>query len=360
MQDQAEVTDKELAEFYPLGSLDRALLRQLTRESHYRVEQNGATLFNESEEDDLRWYLLSGNVQCAYSDGREKQLKSGTSSARYPIGDFSPRRFTATVVSKTAQLITIPRGLCEKIISFSQIAQQHVDDGSKPIYDKSEESARWVVRMLKSKAFTALPTGSFDRLLSKFEEYPVQAGQVVIREGDVGDYFYVIREGTAAVTKMQDDDEATVAYLARGDSFGEDALISQNVRNATVTMKKTGTLLRLGKSDFSELMKAPMIKWLTPGQASIKVRQGARVVDVRLPAEFEQRCIKGAKNAPLHELRESVLKWDKTKPTVLYCNTGERSGCAAYILSKLGFTEPYAIQGGLTAMLKMLQKAGGA
>ena len=101
-----------------------------------------------------------------------------------------------------------------------------------------------------------------------------------------------------------------------------------------------------------------MVEWLTPGQASILPRKGAVVVDVRLPAEHAQRSIKDSLNIPLSILREEASeKFDRRQKFVVYCNTGERSAAAAaFILTRLGYTDVYALQGGLAGMLKQQEK----
>ena len=99
------------------------------------------------------------------------------------------------------------------------------------------------------------------------------------------------------------------------------------------------------------------MEWLTPGKASILVRQGAGIVDVRLPEEFDERAIKGAINMPLYRLREFTSDLDKERSYVCYCNTGERSAAAAFILTKLGF-EAFALAGGLSGMVKQMDKKG--
>ena len=48
---------------------------------------------------------------------------------------------------------------------------------------------------------------------------------------------------------------------------------------------------------------------------------------------------------------------EKGRRYVCYCNTGERSAAAAFVLSKLGF-EAYALAGGLSAMLKQMDRPG--
>ncbi|ADV88497.1 rhodanese-like domain-containing protein [Vibrio vulnificus] len=68
------------------------------------------------------------------------------------------------------------------------------------------------------------------------------------------------------------------------------------------------------------------------------IEQGALVVDVRTPAEFQQKHIEGAVNIPLNELAKGFSKIDKSQPIVLYCRSGNRSGQAYDFLSQSGYT----------------------
>jgi CRP-like cAMP-binding protein len=89
-----------------------------------------------------------------------------------------------------------------------------------------------------------------------------------------------------------------------GDTFGEEALISEAKRNATVTMLTEGVLMRLKKEDFRELMNEPLLQWVTPEQAEQLVAKKSGVwLDVRLPSEYQNLAIEGAVNVPLYFIR---------------------------------------------------------
>jgi rhodanese-related sulfurtransferase len=78
-----------------------------------------------------------------------------------------------------------------------------------------------------------------------------------------------------------------------------------------------------------------------------------------MPEEFGQRAIQGAANLPLYRLREEMPGLLGTGSHVLvYCNTGERSAAAAFILNAMGYRVD-ALHGGLGAMLR-LQAASGS
>lgn len=79
-----------------------------------------------------------------------------------------------------------------------------------------------------------------------------------------------------------------LATLKNGSSFGEEAIVSDNKRNATVTMKTDGELLRLNKKYFVELLKAPLITQVIIAEAQAKVAAGAIWADVRCLQNIKQ------------------------------------------------------------------------
>ncbi len=343
-------TNDVLNQLYPIDTLRPETRDQLASEAAYADYSRGEVLFRTGDIDDDTLYLLDGKVEASYPDGKTREFVARSLQGRYPLGDSQPRRFTATVISPKARVARIDRRYMEKIIAWDQVARTAADG------DSSAESNRWVFRLLQSRAFHKLPTGNIERMFQGLEEISVRAGEVIVREGDAADYFYVIREGAAAVLKHLDEAESIVAYLVRGDCFGEDALLANTTRNATVKMVQDGRLMRLSRRTFEDVLKPPVVEWLSPTQASVLARTGASLIDVRLPAEFEQRAIRGAINLPLFRLREDAAdRFGPQDKLIVYCNTGERSSAAAFILTRLGFNA-YALQGGLFGMLRQQEK----
>jgi len=74
--------------------------------------------------------------------------------------------------------------------------------------------------------------------------------------------------------------------------------------------------------------------------ARSKIKQGARVVDVRTPREYAAGHYAGALNIPLQELERRLSEVGPlTKPVVVYCRSGSRSASAKKILVKAGFKD---------------------
>jgi len=115
-----------------------------------------------------------------------------------------------------------------------------------------------------------------------------RARDIVIKQGTEGDYFYVVVAGKCVVTRETplNKEGIKLAELGVGDSFGEEALIAEAKRNATVTMATDGTLMRLGKADFQTLLNEPLLQWVDYDEAREIVAKGGKWLDVRYPANF--------------------------------------------------------------------------
>ena len=128
-----------------------------------------------------------------------------------------------------------------------------------------------------------------------------------------------------------------LAELKSGDTFGEEALVSEAKRNATVTMKNGGALLRLDKKDFIELLREPLLHRVSMEEAQQKVLEGAQWIDVRYPSEYQYDQLPGAINIPLSEIRNAFGLLDKDREYVLYCQSERRSSAATFLLSQRGY-----------------------
>ena len=182
----------------------------------------------------------------------------------------------------------------------------------------------------------------------RMQQIKYTAGDVVLKQGSEGDYFYVLTRGSCLVTRETplNKEGIKLAQLSVGDTFGEEALISDAKRNATITMTVDGSVMRLGKDDFKKLLNEPMLDWVTQAQAEEIVQQGGQWLDVRLPSEYENHHKDGALNIPLYFIRLKVNTLDRNKKYIVCCDTGRRSSAGAYILSERGY-HAHVLEGGI-------------
>jgi CRP-like cAMP-binding protein len=97
--------------------------------------------------------------------------------------------------------------------------------------------------------FSSMSEQDLAAVARQTDELSVAAGTVLAREGDLGHEFFVIKSGTAEVTRG----DAPVAKLGAGDFFGEIALIREERRTATVTATSPMVLIVMTGSSFRSL-----------------------------------------------------------------------------------------------------------
>ncbi len=106
--------------------------------------------------------------------------------------------------------------------------------------------------------FAGVPRSRLQAAMHRVVEVPTAAGQVVVRQGDVADRFYIIESGEFTVTQVQGGavEPVTLRSLGPDQVFGELGLLNRTPRTATVTAETAGLLLALGRDDFLELVGA--------------------------------------------------------------------------------------------------------
>jgi putative ABC transport system ATP-binding protein len=108
----------------------------------------------------------------------------------------------------------------------------------------------------KCPLFSSLTARTLTEVADKMALETHPAGTVIVRQGDPGDKFYLIRSGIAAVTSWDGSRSRTLATLEAGDFFGEAALLSGEPRNATVSATEEITLCTLDKEKFQVVIEA--------------------------------------------------------------------------------------------------------
>jgi CRP-like cAMP-binding protein len=75
-------------------------------------------------------------------------------------------------------------------------------------------------------------------------------GEVIVRQGDVGDCMYVIQDGEVEIISEENEDEILLATRGDGDFIGEMAIFDRDVRSATVRAKGKVRILTVDKKNF--------------------------------------------------------------------------------------------------------------
>ena len=380
MSEKQKITIEQLKAFEPISTLSVERLGELQGLVDVEELSMGVTIFREGDVDNQSVYLLNGDVQMtSVSQNLSTVMTHKAADAKYPLAEGQPRQISCTAIT-LVKVLRIDNSVLDYMLTWDQLAV--AEEKEEPAHDQTiiieaggtmalkksvmespaknaeidntnpdkEDDRNWVRRMRHIMAFKNMPPANIKTLLQKMETIPVAKNEVVIQQGSPGDYYYVLTEGEALVTRVVE-----LASLSAGASFGEEALLSGSKRNASVTMATSGQLMRLAKADFNELLKEPLLDRVTSDEAQVRVAKGDVWLDVRHVTEFNHSHLPGSINIPLHELRLRMKELDKKKEYICYCGTGRRSSAAAFLLVQKGFKVVVLI-GGVQKIPQLLIK----
>ena len=345
----AELVDKALLKtLIPPSALNSENFQELAAKTYVEVVPAGKLLFKQGDMDKQKVYVLEGEVTLTAATGEVTVVKGGTPVGKHPIANQQPRKHNA--IAKTpAKIVRVDTDLLDILLTWDQLSGIEVGEISADT-EQGDEGGDWMTRILQSRAFLQVPAANIQAMFMRIQEVPVQAGDLIIKQGDDGDYYYIIKHGRCKVTRTsKSNTQLTLATLKDGDAFGEEALLSDAKRNANIIMETDGSLMRLSKEDFNSLLKEPMLSWVTNSEAENMIASGeTEWLDVRLDSEHKNNGITGSINVPLFMLRMKAESLDPSKKYILYCDTGRRSSAGAFLLSERGITA-YCLKGGLQA-----------
>ena len=341
-----QLSTELLRKFSPLNGLKRDNLAALARKVQIRELSPGQVLFKEGDAEKRTVYVVTGLLELL-DDGKVGEIIDGSKDeARNPVSPFFPRRVSARARDRV-QYISIDSDLLDVMLTWDQTGSYEVSE----LQGKSDVGGDdWMTMLLQAKAFHKIPPANIQAIFMRMQQINYKSGDVVVKQGAEGDYFYVLTRGSCLVTRETplNKEGIKLAELVVGDTFGEEALISDAKRNATVTMTSDGAVMRLGKDDFKRLLNEPMLEWVDQASAEEIIKNGGQWLDVRLPSEFENQHKDGAVNMPLYFIRLKINTLDQNTKYVVCCDTGRRSSAGAYILSERGF-QAYVLRDGINA-----------
>ena len=352
MTDQAMSTTRHridldvLRQLEPIRSLSALRLRELAVLSTTETVARGNDPFRVRGMGGQSVYLLSGELKLGFGDDSSSVFVGGCEASLWPLAKRPPAVRDAKAITDV-QLVRIDDDMLDIVMTWDQLsARNHASSGNIKETDWRQLSGAFRVQDLTEGALSHLPPASIDELFRRFERVPVNAGEVILREGEDGDYYYILENGRCLVTRKVGSVDMALAELKAGDAFGEEALVAECTRNATVHMKTAGALLRLKKGDFIELLRDPLLKRVSRIEAERRVAAGAQWLDVRYSSEYQNGRLPGAVNVPLNEIRNVIDVLDREREYIVYCQSGRRSSAAAFLLSQRGYRACW-LEGGL-------------
>jgi len=336
--------------YVPLNALSPERQLDLARKSTVTPAKPKAALFKIGDTADRALFLLSGEVRLLDAQGTVvTSIRAGDPASFHRLAHQSPRNVTA-ICATDVSVLAVDSGLLDVMLTWDQTGSFEVGELNASEGDSEGASEDWMTRLLQMRTFQLVPPSNLQAMFMRMQQHNVEPGTVIVKQDDTGDYFYVIMSGRCIVTREQTAGKAVrLAELESGSCFGEEALISDSKRNATVTALVRTSLMRLSKDDFRKLLNEPLARKIDYAKAKAMVDAGtARWLDVRLPSEFQNSPMPGAVNLPLYMLRMKLAQLDMNTTWIVCCDTGRRSSVGVFVLTQKGF-DALLLAGGIPA-----------
>lgn len=294
-------------------------------------------------------YLLSGELKLTNVDRSSFVLVGGSEGSHWPLGKHTQPLRDAKAITDI-ELIRVDDEMLDVIMTWDQLSAGVDPSANGPAAtDWRLMSGAFRLQSLMDGSLLRLPSASIDELFKRFERIKVKKGAAILREGDAGDFYYIIENGRCEVTRKVGGVDMPLAELKAGDAFGEEALVVEGKRNATVCMQTSGVLLRLKKSDFIELLREPLLKRLSWRDAAQQVTAGAVCgLMCGIRQSIEMTACRARSNVPLSEIRNAIGLLDRDREYIADRQSGRRSSAAAFLLSQRGY-RACCLEGGLKA-----------
>jgi CRP-like cAMP-binding protein len=330
----------------PLATLPGPVFNDLCNEITVE-EVRDAFLFKKGDTENYLFYLLDGEVVLQAEGLVIEVVSSAHESSRFALAHQLPRKIDAFAKG----VVRFVRVDAEKVNNPPPLEYKEEDEMVVVEEEIEENSGDWMTMLLKLPIFQRLPPANLQKILFALEEVSVDKGGVIIEQGADGDYFYFLKNGQCEISRKPTPTSKPIRFgvLEKGEIFGEDALISDAPRSVSVGALTDVTLLRLDKKRFVSLIKGPSLNFIGYDELLALQRDGAAVLDVRPPDEFERQHIEGSVNVPFFSLRMQLKSLNRDKPVVVVCRDGRTSEAGAFFLLKHRY-KAFILKGGMESV----------
>jgi rhodanese-related sulfurtransferase len=291
--------------------------------------------------DESVFYLLSGAFQPEKSDGSAGEIRNAEDWQAFEPNHALPAVRRAHAGAAGAELVRIDRGRLGTLLAWSELRAGN---------NASALPNEWLPAILRSELLARLPGETLQAAMTRAVATRVAKHERLVSEGDPGDDYFLIVEGEFSAHRETGSGlSLLIAQMYPGDSFGEEALLTNTPRNASVEADTAGTVLRLGKEDFIAFVSGEVGSSISPEAALTALADGALCLDVRTSDEFAHDGREGARNIPLLELRDARDTLKDNRRYVVLCDSGRRAAAATFLMGQWGL-DAASVSGGMVAL----------
>ncbi|TBL80152.1 peptidase domain-containing ABC transporter [Paenibacillus thalictri] len=210
----------------------------------------GQTIVDPASPSDYFYIIITGKARKIGTNTAGKETNLGLLQPGEHFGEHS------LLGGESGPPVTIRASTSLDVLRLSRRQFQEMIDQYPAIanYFRQFISSDVIRTFLKNNTvLTHVDHAALRSLLDRLELFTYDPDSSLVREGDLGDAFYILKSGSAFVEKGPE--AAIVNRLYPGDFFGELALLTGEPRKATIRAAETVTAFRLAKTDFDELIQ---------------------------------------------------------------------------------------------------------
>ena len=226
-----------------LGGVPRASIERLAQAARVRHAATGEVVVRQGERGAEFFIIAEGQAEVSILERGEERVAN-----KLKPGDFFGERalLEGGVRTATVRALTPMR-----ILVFGDHTFWGELAGPIEWQRKVRESLRVRELLKRVPLFADVSSRQLDLLAVKLAVVPFRKGNVIVRRGDPGHDFFIVRDGRVAALG---ESRQTLREMGPGDFFGEIALLRDTPRTATVVGSVAGSVWRLGRQDFHELL----------------------------------------------------------------------------------------------------------
>ncbi|TQV80025.1 cyclic nucleotide-binding domain-containing protein [Exilibacterium tricleocarpae] len=339
--------------FSPLDKVAPQHMAELIKHSEIRPVAAGGIALKQRDMERYKCFLVRGQVEIRRSFHERLYLRQDSPQCQKPLNELLQGAGVIRAKSE-CQLLRVDAEVLERLSLWStqassQLAGYHIAhlqegetslDYAVEIDDSYQDD--WTEAFLQSSLANHLDSAAITTLLRELDDVDFKAGQTVIQQHTPGDFFYIIKEGEARVALDRFGPQSgQFIDLATGKYFGDEALIADTPRNASVTMKTDGVLGRINRDVFEAIIKDSVISPISVQQVAQMGVNDYQCIDVRFSVEYRSTQAKRTFNVPITHLRQRLQNFKHQTTYIVGPEADRRSELGAYLLRQAGYNAFY-------------------
>jgi rhodanese-related sulfurtransferase/signal-transduction protein with cAMP-binding, CBS, and nucleotidyltransferase domain len=336
------ISQATLNRFYPLSAIDASYLEELNQTALFATFSTGELISKEGKGSRLRHFLLEGEIELRHSFDHRQSIVPGEPESKRALEE-SIQAGGSIKAGKACKVLILNHQVIENLLEKSNQFDYEILHSSEldqaldhaPIDDEYQED--WTNRFIRSALAQNLSATNMHNLFTELRSYKVQNNEDIVHFNSEADYFYILKKGYAVVkTDTNGAHKGQHIELFPGDYFGDEALVADTCRNATVTMTSDGEIAMLEREAFERIVKSAVVKacpFELMTQTGINERH---LIDVRMPIECQSSPHPQSENIPISRLRMHLDSFDVSKIYLITPEGGVRSELATYLMRQAG------------------------